>query len=230
MKKFTKAQTSLYIALSERGAYWDNLENRPYDICAFDKKIWTHDKKSDRIATAWGVGSMDAEPDYDVPLGKSPFNKKFATKYLAKRKEVEKEVVKLLKLFRLHESNAPAFEEVSYKFECGELNLKNGTIHFWEENNQDGVEVKESKWIKFDGGYDPLIVKIDNFKKVVKYIEDRIYVKEKKNKRSQGYSKTRGLLWKAIFEYSEPHKTTEIIFDHISVKANKTIKTQNKGK
>ena len=225
MKKFTKAQTSLHIALSERGAYWDNLENRPYDICAFDKKIWTHDKKSDRTATVWGVGDMDAEPDYDVPLGKSPFNKKFATKYLAKRKEVEKEVVKLLKLFRLHESNAPVFEEVCYEFEHEDLILKNTTIRFWEENNQDGVEVKESKWIKFDGGYDPLIVKIDNFKKVVKYIEDRIYIKEKKNKRSQGYSKTRGLLWKAIFEYSEPHKTTEIIFDHISVKANKTIKT-----
>jgi hypothetical protein len=209
MKKFTKKQNSLYIALSERGACWDNLEDRPYDICAFDKKIWTHDKKSDRIVTAWAVGGMDAEPDYDVPLGKSPFNKKFATKYLAKRKEVEKEVIKLLKLFRLHESNAPAFEEVNYKFEYEELNLKNGTIHFWEENDKDGVEVGNYTWVSFDGGYDPLVVKLDNFKNVVKYIEDRIYVREKKNKRGHGYSKARGLLWKSIFKHSEPHKTTE---------------------
>ena len=206
-KAWTDKQISLYNALSERGATWDDFENQPYDICFFDKKIWTHDKKSDRIATAWCFGGMYAEPDFDVPLGKSPFNKKFATKYLAKRKEVEKEVVKLLKLFRLHESNAPAFEEVSYKFEYGELNLKNGTIHFWEENDKDGVEVGNYKWVSFDGGYDPLVVKLDNFKKVVKYIEDRIYVREKTNKRSQGYSKTRGLLWKAIFEYSEPHNT-----------------------
>ena len=208
MKKFTKTQTSLYIALSERGAYWDNLENRPYDICAFDKKIWTHDKKSDRIATAWGVGSMDAEPDYDVPLGKSPFNKKFATQYLTKRKEMEKEVIKLLKLFRLHESNAPVFEEVCYEFEHEDLILKNTTIRFWEENRKDAVEVGKYKWVEFDGGYDPLIVKIDNFKKVVKYVEDKIHIK-KNGKIIEGYSKTRGLLWKAIFENSEPHKVIE---------------------
>ena len=77
MKKFTKKQHDLWVALSERGASWDNLEDRPYDICAFEGKIWTHDKKSDRTALIWAVGSMYAEPDYDVPLGKSPFNKRF---------------------------------------------------------------------------------------------------------------------------------------------------------
>jgi hypothetical protein len=200
MKKFTKKQHDLWFALSERGATWDNLEERPYDICFFDGAIWTHDKKSDRIATAWCAGNMDAEPEYDVPLGKSPFNKNFADKYTAKKKEAEKEVVQLLKLFRLHVSNAPVFEEVSYS-------IKDGAIRFWEENRTDSVEVGKYKLVQFDGGYDPLVVKFDNFKKVVKYIEDRIYVKEKTNKRSQGYSKTRGLLWRAIFESSEEHKT-----------------------
>ena len=208
MKKFTKKQHDLWVALSERGASWDNLEDRPYDICAFDKKIWTHDKKSERIATAWGVGDMDAEPDYDVPLKKSPFNKKFADQYLAKRKEIEKEVITLLKLFRLHESNAPVFEEVCYEFEHEDLILKNTTIRFWEENDKDGVEVGKYKWVKVDGGYDPLVVKIDNFKKVVKYVKDHIYIK-KNGKIIKGYSKTRGLLWKAIFENSESHKVIE---------------------
>ena len=203
MKKFTKKQHDLRVALSERGATWDNLEDRPYDICIFEGVIWTHDKKSDRIATAWCVGGMDAEPDFDMSLGKSPFNKNFADKYMAKKKEVEKEVVKLLKLFRLHVSNAPVFEEVSYS-------IKDGAIRFWEENSEDGVEVVKYKWVKFEGGGDPLIVKFDNFKKVVKYVEERIYVKEKTNKRSQGYSKTRSLLWKAIFTYNEDHKIEEV--------------------
>tara|TARA_R110000803_G_C11846595_1_gene305288 strand:+ start:45 stop:671 length:627 start_codon:yes stop_codon:yes gene_type:complete len=196
MKKLTAKQKGLVVILSERGATWDNPYDRPYDICKFDRKIWTHDKKSVREAVVWSVGGMYAEPDYDVPLGKSPFNKIFATRHLAERKAIEKEVIRLLKSFRMHKTNAPESEEICYK-------IKDGTIGFWQNNTS---KIEADKWVEseertltfeidIDGGDAPVIVKFENFKKVVEHITERKH-----------YEKFRWLLWNAIFQNSEPHE------------------------
>ena len=171
MKKFTKKQHDLWVALSERGASWDNLEDRPYDICAFEGKIWIHDKKSDRTALIWAVGSMYAEPDYDVPLGKSPFNKRFLDKSIKQTKELKSLAVKILKRHRLHDSQTPTCENVCFK-------IQGEKINFWESNCIDGIKVEKYSFIDFKDGDNPMVLTLKSLKKAGKELEKTLILRK----------------------------------------------------
>ena len=140
-------------------------------------------------ALIWAVGSMYAEPDYDVPLGKSPFNKRFLDKSIKQTKELKSLAVKILKRHRLHDSQTPTCENVCFK-------IQGEKINFWESNCIDGIKVEKYSFIDFKDGDNPMVLTLKSLKKAGKELEKTL-------KYDIRLGRARSIFWGALYEHCE---------------------------